>query len=137
MGRTTYVGYLRQFGGSSRKKSTPVPLVACVQFDFDPTAASSATGKILPKGAIPLWVSNINGGATGAGTVDIGTASSPAGFADELAAEAVSAPVATGSLLGVELTADTEIYAGVGALAAPGGTVKAAVYYVMADDGSQ
>lgn len=135
MARSTVTGYWRQKGAAG---ATPAVFCSAQVFAFDPTAASAATGKILPKGAIPIWVSNIDGGATGGTTptVDIGTSGDPDGFANELAADALSSPVVTGALLGVELTADTEIHAGVGASAATGGTVTVAVYYVMADDGS-
>lgn len=134
MAKSTLRGFWRQKPTQSASASVGVQ---CQQFSFDPTAASAATGVTLPKGAIPIWVSNIDGGATGGTnpTVDIGTSGTANGFADELDADAISAPVVTGSLIGAELTADTAIYAGVGASAATGGTVTAAVYYVMADSG--
>ena len=43
--------------------------------------------------------------------------------------------MATGGLLGAELTVNTAIWAGVGASAATGGSVIVGVYYIMADDG--
>lgn len=136
MAKTTFGGYIRQTGANKNNTTaTPAPLVACLVFSFDPTAASAGTGTILPKGAIPLYVQNLDGGATGGTdpTVDIGTAADSDGFAAELDADARGAPAATGALLGVTLTADTEVYAGVGASAGTGGTVTAAIYYVMED----
>jgi hypothetical protein len=131
---TTSKGYRRT---KHTKLSTPAVDVLALQVTQDPTAASAGTGKYLPKGCIPLWVSNVNGGATGgtSPTIDVGTSVDPDGFANELDADGVTAPVVTGALLGVELTADTEIYAGVGASAATGGSVILNVYYMFADDG--
>ena len=135
MSRTSFVGYLRQYG--SNKKSTPAVFEAVLQFTFDPTAASASTGTTLPRGAIPIGVRNISGGATGGTnpTVDIGISGNGDGFAEELDADAVGGEVNTGALLGIELTVDTPIFAGVGASAATGGSVLAAVKYIMPDDG--
>jgi len=137
---TTLRGYYRTTGSDS---DTPAVSLACIQFTFDPTQASASVSKILPAGAIPVGVQNIDGGATGGAspTIDIGTGSDPDGFANELRADLVSDQVSSiasggGSLMGVELTVDTIIQAGVGASAAAAGTVKAAIYYIMADDGA-
>jgi len=137
MARTSLTGYTRQYG-SNAKTATPAVFLSIIQFSFDPTAATASTGKTLPKGAIPLFVQNINGGATGGTlpTVDVGTAGDADGLANELDADGVTGFINTGALLGVELAVDTLIFAGVGASAATGGTVFAAVYYMMADDGS-
>ena len=134
MGKSTTGGYWRQKGATG---GTPAVGVNCIQFTLDPTAASADTGKVLPIGSIPIWVSNINGGATGGAspTIDVGISSNDDGFAAELPADAISAPVVTGALIGVELTANTAIYAGVGASAATGGSVIVGVYYIMADTG--
>ena len=51
-------------------------------------------------------------------------------------ADSISAVSKTGTLIGVELTENTEIFAGVGASAATGGSVRGAIYYFMADDGA-
>jgi hypothetical protein len=131
---TTSTGYRRT---KPTKASTPGVDLLCMQFTQDPTAAAAATGKVLPKGAIPLWVSNMNGLATGGSspTVDVGISGNTDGYADELDADGVTGPVVTGALLGVPLTADTEIWAGVGASAATGGSVLLGVYYIMQDTG--
>lgn len=136
MARTSTTGYIRQYGNN--KSATPAVLPAVIQFSFDPTAASASVSKVLPIGAIPLFVQNIDGGATGGTnpTVDIGILGNTNGFADELDADAKGGLVSGGALMGVELTTDTTIQAGVGASAATGGTVTIGLYYIMADDGS-
>ena len=135
MSKSTFTGYIRQYG--DKKTATPAVLFSCIKFSFDPTQATASVSKTLPKGAIPLFVQNMDGGATGGTnpTVDIGTAGDSDGFSDELDADGSTGLTNTGALLGVELTADTDIYAGVGASAATGGTVTALLYYVMSDNG--
>lgn len=103
----------------------------------DPTAASAAitrtdgTPMTLPKGARPIAVQNLNGGATGGTnpTIDIGTSGDGDGFANEVDADGRTTFLGTGALIGTVLTADTPVYAGVGASAATGGTVTFAIYY--------
>lgn len=135
MSESTLKGYWRQKG---TKGATPAVGLLALTFSFDPTQSSAGVGKVLPKGAIPLSVANLNGGATGGTnpTVDIGTSGDSDGFSNELDADGATAPVITGALLGAELTEDTEIYAGVGASAATGGSVTAMINFIMADDGS-
>ena len=137
MARTSNTGYLRQYG-TSGKAGTPAVFPAIIQFTFDPSAASSGTGKILPKDSIVVGVQNINGGATGGTnpTVDIGRVSQTGGFSNELDADDKTNVIHSGLASGVVLTEDTEIFAGAGASAATGGSVLVAVYYIMADDGS-
>ncbi len=136
MARTSYVGYLRQYG--STKNATPAVLMVGIQVPFDPTQASAGTGKILPKGAIVMAVQSF-GGATGGTnpTVDMGTAGDPDGWTNELDADVPNASGFSnnGILQGTVLTVDTEIFAGVGGSAATGGTVETVVYYIMEDDG--
>ena len=131
---TTSKGYRRT---KPTAAATPAVDVLCIQITQDPTAAAAATGKVLPKGAIPLWVSNMNGLATGGSspTVDVGISGNTDALAEELPADAVSAPVVTGAIVGVPLTVDTEIWAGVGASAGTGGSVLLGVYYIMQDAG--
>ena len=135
MSRSSFVGYIRQYG--STKKATPAVFKAVAQFTMDPTVASAGIGVFLPKGAIPVGVQVVSGGATG-GTdpdIDIGVVGDADGFAADIAADTTSAEVVGGGLFGVELLIDTEISAGVGASAATGGSVIASVSYIMADDG--
>ena len=137
MARTSYTGYLRQYG--STKRATPVPFIAYLTFSFDPTQVSASVGKTLPAGAIPIYSNTVVAGATGGvnPTVNIGTQADPDGFAIDLDADGNPlVQQTTGALLGSPLTADTVVFAGVGSSAATGGTVAAAIAYVMADDGS-
>jgi len=136
MARTSYTGYLRQYG-TAAKSGTPAVYPAILQFTFDPTAATAGTGKILPKGSIVVGSQNIDGGATGgtSPTIDIGTQAQAGGFGNEVVADVRGNVINSGLASGQELAVDTEIFAGVGVSAATGGTVLAAVYYIMADDG--
>ena len=140
MARTSNTGYNRQYG--SNKGATPAVFPACIQFTFDPTQVSASVNKFLPAGGIPVGVQVITGGATGGAspTIDIGTQAASDGFGNELRADLVSDQVASiasggGALIGVPLATNTEIFAGVGASAATGGSVLVGVYYIMADNG--
>ena len=146
MSKTTIAGYLRQLGTNFKKVgqavsgATPAVFPAIIQFTFSATqAAGTATGKFLPAGSVVIGVQNIDGGATGGAspTVDIGRAGTTDGFVNELDADDTTSLISTGTLIGVPLTVETEIVAGVGASAAAGGTVKAGVWYIMVDDGSR
>lgn len=109
--------------------------VLAVKITFDPTAASASTGVTLPSGAVVVNVYSA-GGATGGTnpTVDIGTSGDPDAFANELDADGLSNG-AVAAVLGVSaltaLSADTLIYAGVGASAATGGTCTVWVEYFV------
>jgi len=141
--RSTFGGYVRQRAGTNSSTSratgpTPAVFKAFVAVTFDPTQVLAGTGKVLPKGAVPLGVTGLGGGTGGISpTVDLSLAGGAAGgLANELPADAAAAAeVQTGAELGAALTADTEIEAGVGASAATGGTVTALVSYIMVDDG--
>jgi hypothetical protein len=135
MASSTIKGYWRQKG---TKNATPVVGLQALKFSFDPTQATATVSKTLPSGAIPLFVQNMDGGATGgtSPTLDVGTSGDSDGFANELVADSATGLTNTGALLGVELTAETEVYAGVGASAATGGTVNAILYYIMSDSGA-
>ena len=136
MARTSFTGYLRQYG-AGKNGGTPAVLTANLPVSFDPTAVSTGTQVYLPQGAVPIGVRSL-GGATGgtSPTVDIGIVGDPDGLANELAADAVTGETVTGALIGVPLTSPiNEIFAGVGASAATGGTTTVVVSYIMADDG--
>ncbi len=134
MSRTSWTGYLRQYG-AGKKNGTPAVFQAVLQASFDPTSVPQVPLFTLPKGAIPLTVTSLGGATGGASpTVDIGTAVDDNGFADELAADAFTEG-GEGALTGIELTADTPVFGTVGASAATGGTVIVLLNYVMADDG--
>ena len=136
MAKTSWTGFLRQYG-TNDKSATPAVFPAAITFSFDPTAASADTGKVLPAGCVPIAVLNVVPGATGGTnpTVNIGTLADPDGFGSGVDADGYTGLNYTGALLGVPLTVNTPIYAGVGASAATGGTVVGAVLYAMADDG--
>jgi len=135
--RTTTHGYWRQRGGSN-SKGTPAVYEAFIKIAFDPTQVLAGTGAWLPKGAIPTGVITLGGGTGGASpTVDVSLAGGAAGgLANEVVADTLSmTKLVAGAELGIELTADTQIEAGVGASAATGGTTTVLVSYLMADDG--
>lgn len=135
--RSTFTGYIRQRGAGVGTPGVTLNYLKCA---VDPTqvVGSMAVKKYLPKGAIPLHVITL-GGATGGvtPTIDVALAGGAAGgLANELDADTLSAAQVTGGAsLGVELAADTEIHAGVGASAATGGTTTFLVGYIMVDDG--
>lgn len=144
MARNTFSGYLRVHGGKtnqSRRLGGPTPAVlpAVLQVPgLDPTAASAGTGAYLPKGAIVTDVVVVGAATGGASpTVDVGTSADPDGFSNEQAADSTTSALAAGNL-GAEaysaLAADAEVFAGVGASAATGGTYDLYVYYVAEDD---
>lgn len=139
MGRSTTKGYWRQ-GGNSMGSATPAAVPSILRFSFDPTAASAATGAVLPKGARVLGI-QLDGGATGgvSPTVDIGSLATADAFGAEVPADSaqnltIGATVA-GASFGAVLAAQTEVYAGVGASAATGGTVVGLITWLMDDDG--
>lgn len=137
--RTTFTGIIRQRGmanASGNGKGNPGTFKCYVGVTLLVSQTMAGTGIYLPAGAIPLGVSvaALSGGATD--TIDVqlagGTAS---GLVNELVT-GVASPleIVTGADLGVALTADTEIEAGVGLVA---GTLNATILvsYIVADDG--
>lgn len=140
MARTSYTGYLRQYGGPTKRNNTPSVFLSCLQFSFDVAQASAGVGKFLPIGAIPLFIQSIDGNAAPDGaTVMIGTGADDDGFANNLIA-GVPGPligatdVTAGALLNIELTASTEIFGAVDVTAGTG-ISSFGIYYIMADDG--
>ena len=142
MAKNTFQGVLRSLGGSERGGATPAVVVHSLKCTVDPTAASAGIGKYLPSGARVINVIGL-GGATGGTnpTIDVGWSDDADGFANELDCDAAftDAVQATtgGADLGVKMTAVTEIYAGVGASAATGGTTTFLVNFVVDDDGAE
>lgn len=140
--RSTITGYWRQGGNAGSVVTTPAAVPSVVRFSFDPTAASAATGVVLPAGSRVIGI-DTDGGATGgaAPTIDIGTLAASDAFvaegdADGAASLTIGAATA-GASFGAVLTADTEVYAGVGASAAAGGTVVCLMTWIMDDDGKR
>lgn len=136
MAKTTFRNSVR-VAGAARNTVAGVPLLK-FKASFNPTSASQILLGILPAGSIPLGVQSL-GGATGgtSPTVDIGTAASNQGIANEVPANAVTLTSTTGVLTGIPLTADTPIYGKVGASAATGGTVTVLINYIFDDDAKQ
>jgi len=137
MATNTTKAVLRSKGGSS--VATPAPTVLSLKVTVDPTASSAGTGKYLPANAVPINVLGAGGSTGGTNpTIDVGVSGDGDAFANELVSDAFSDAVQAttgGASLGVKLTADTEIYAGVGASAATGGTTTFYVMFIMDDDG--
>ena len=127
MSTTTFSGVIRSGKpGSIGNISLNAPI------SFDPTQATAATGFILPAGSVVTGISSL-GGATGGTTptVDVGTLATSDLYGPELDADtAVAGTVGAGAF--IPLTADTEIYAGVGASAATGGTTTVVIHYYRA-----
>lgn len=113
------------------KAATDAVDVLTFPFSFNPTSATQISLGTLPNGARPIEVTSFGGATGGASpTVDIGSAASNAGFANELPAGALAN--GSGVLTGIVLTADTEVFGKVGASAATGGTVIGIIKYIMA-----
>jgi len=99
-----------------------------------PTAASASVSITLPEGAIPLGFQH-DGGTTGGTnpTFDMGTAASSALFINEGAADAAGFVGVNGTGANTALTVATILYAGVGASAGTGGSIKGIFMYIMDD----
>lgn len=135
MGKATFGGYVRQRGDNKPSSFAAVSSLK-MYATFDPTSSSQVLLGYLPAGCMPLSVQPL-GGATGGTnpTVDVGTLADDDGLANELDADTLGAPTATGALLGTVLTAQTAVYGKVGGSAATGGTTKIAIEYIMSDNG--
>lgn len=130
MNPSTLVGYWRQRG---TPRSTPAVLPAVLQVTFDASQAATGTGVILPKGAIITGAQTLVGGGV-AGTALVGTEADGGGFATELDVAAFGAVDTAGALVGSLLEEDTEVFAGVGAVAAPAETmVTVGISLIMQD----
>jgi len=112
--RSTVTGYWREQGAtssSSSKLTGPSPRVmqSMLRVAFDGSVAVAAIpGLVLPAGCRVL-AATADGQTTG--TVDIGTAADPNGFAAALDT-ATNVPVTAGDLIGTLLAADTPVHAG-------------------------
>lgn len=133
--RSTIRGFWRS---KPTKASTPSVLRQTLFLSFDATQASAAIpNRILPAGAVVLYCQPMaSDGTDASSTVDIGTAGDSDGFANEVVNGTAGAGVQQGGALnGAPLASDTQIFAGVGAIASAGGTSKVIIVYVMDDDG--
>ena len=138
MARNNFTGFIRQYGGNSKRSGTPAVFPACIQITIDQATTNNVlTTKSLPSGAIPLFGQNITGGGDNGTTCDIGVVGTETAFVNNLDAELKSGLVggATvgGAQIGVTLTADTPLVVGTDSGTVP---FDVALYYIMADDGS-
>ena len=135
MSTSTFTGVVRSGPKGSGIYAGSALLVA--EFSIDPTAVSASTGITLPAGAVITDIISAAGATGGTNpTIDVGTAGTSDEFANELDADANSSALAAGTLGAgalVALSADTEIYAGVGASAATGGATRVKVLYYRQD----
>jgi hypothetical protein len=121
--------------GGGNQRSTDAGVEAKLVASFDPTSSTQILLGTLPIGSIVTDVVSFGGGTGGTSpTVDIGTAGTTDGFANELRADTIKGAVAAGvggTLLGTQLTAATPVYGKVGASAATGGTTKVGIRFVV------
>lgn len=135
--RSTFRGYIRQVGAGTRKSvATPVPVPSVLVLSFPANqAAGTPTEKVLPKGARVIETV-YNGAGTGGTTptFNIGYDGAPGAIVTDGDADGGLLRVIA---LSAPLTADAEVLAGAGAVTpATGGTITAAIHYVMDDDGA-
>jgi hypothetical protein len=148
MTRSTFQGIVRSYGGQTKQSGTaPGVLVMSEVITFLSSTATSTPVSIgstvnsvapfvLPIGAIPLNFSVVvAAGTTTTATVNIGSAASSTGFAQNLVAGVKGITALTGSLVtGVGLTANTTVYANVGSTAGSG-NVTGVITYTVVDNG--
>jgi len=145
--RTTTTGYWRGRGATNSSASkltgpSPAVLPMIMAVPVNPVAAAgTATGKVLPRGAIVLGIAVVSG-HTGGTTplLDIGLGAVNDALLNGAAADAdLSVNVATATVpgvsFGVALTADAAITAGTGGGTPGTGTSVAYITYTMDDDG--
>lgn len=121
--------------GSGNRSASAGVVTLIAQISLDPTLASAATGYVLPKGSVVIGVTS-HGGSTGgiSPTVDVGVDGTVDAIAGELPSDtAGAAPATYGASSFAMLTDNTEIWAGVGASAATGGTTVLTVKYYIYD----
>lgn len=130
---TNFPNGIQCFGGNQRASRAGVELKVIAS--FDPTSSAQVLLCTLPAGAIPIDVTSFGGGTGGTNpTVDIGTAGTTDGLANELRCDVIRGAVATstgGTLLGTQFTTPTPIYGKVGASAAGGGTTKVGIKFIV------
>ncbi len=132
MARTSYTGYLRQYGGTDKRSGTPGVFPTFLQFTVDISLVGEPSGVFLPLGAIPLFAQNISGNGTAAAAIDIGRVGQVNAYASPIAADGYTGLITNGIEMGTELTARTEITTSESV--AGTGNVTFALYYIMQDD---
>ena len=150
MGRTSFEGKVRSYGGSLKGNVSPGVLVMSVlvsgdSAQTDPTAdaarmrigTSATAGElfILPKGSVPTSCVSLGGG-TASDTVDIGTAANGAGFfvgISSITVGTTSTPTG-GLVLNTGVPADVQVTIDANA-GSPTGTASFIFMYTVVDDG--
>ena len=134
MGKSTFQGYVRTYGGQDRSSGvTPGTLVASEVITFlssTATATAVSVGAtvnanapfVLPAGAIPLSFAVYSTSAGGATTtVNLGSAANSTGIANNLVTGARAVVALTGALVVASgLTANTTVVGSVGSTAGTG-----------------
>jgi len=148
--RSTFQGYVRTYGGQDKSSGVaPGVLVASEVITFlssTTTATAVSIGAtvnsnvpfVLPQGAIPLnFVVLTAAGTTATATVNLGSAGSTTGIANNLVVGAKGAVSMTGTLVvAAGLTANTTVVASVGSTAGTG-NVTGVFSYTFADGTAQ
>jgi predicted hotdog family 3-hydroxylacyl-ACP dehydratase len=150
MGKSTFQGYVRTYGGQDRSSGvTPGTLVASEVITFlssTATATAVSVGAtvnanapfVLPAGAIPLSFAVLSTSAGGATTnVNLGSAANSTGIANNLVTGARAVVALTGALVVASgLTANTTVVGSVGSTAGTG-NVTGVFTYTFADGTAQ
>lgn len=124
MASTTFTG-----GIKSGKPGSPGNVLLNAVIAFDPTQTAAGSGFILPKGSVVTGIASLGGSTGGTNpTVDVGVSDDTDDFGPELLSDTPGAGTA-GAGCFIELTADTEVYVGVGASASTGGTTTIVLTY--------
>ena len=148
--RSTFQGYVRTYGGQDKSSGVdPGVLIASTLITFlssTTTATAVSVGAtvnanapfVLPQGAIPLSfavLTTSGGGATT--TVNLGSANSTTGIANNLVTGAKGVVALTGTLVvAAGLTANTTVVGSVGSTAGTG-NVSGVFTYTFADGTGQ
>ena len=148
--KSTFQGYVRTYGGQDKSSGvTPGVLIASEVITFlasTTTATAVSVGAtvnslapfVLPQGAIPLSfavLTTSGGGATT--TVNLGSAGSTTGIANNLVTGAKGVVALTGTLVvAAGLTANTTVVGSVGSTAGTG-NVTGVFTYTFADGTAQ
>jgi predicted hotdog family 3-hydroxylacyl-ACP dehydratase len=150
MGKSTFQGYVRTYGGQDRNSGvTPGTLVASEVITFlssTATATAVSVGAtvnanapfVLPQGAIPTnFIVLTAAGTTTTATVNFGSAANATSIAENLVVGVRAAALMTGSsVVATGLTANTTVFANVGTTAGSG-NVTGVFVYTFADKTAQ
>jgi hypothetical protein len=150
MGKSTFQGYVRTYGGQDKSSGVdPGVLIASTVITFlasTTTATAVSVGAtvnanasfVLPQGAIPLNFAVLSTSAGGATTtINLGTAANSTGFAQNLVSGAKGVNALTGALVtAIGITANATVVGSVGSTAGTG-NVSGVLTYTFADGTGQ